>query len=90
MAKTGRIVVVGMAIAIGMVGVPGAHAADRGIATADIPAAMRVRAQTPALFAVIQEARERSTTFRGLLETINASDGIVYRGGPQSNPSSGR
>lgn len=42
------------------------------------PVVMRVRTTTPALATLIQEATERSTTFRGLVETINASDGIVY------------
>ena len=78
MTKTTRNVVVGMAIAMGTAGIPSADAADRGLGTADAPVVMRVRTNSPALATLIQEATERSTTFRGLVETINASDGIVY------------
>jgi hypothetical protein len=39
---------------------------------------MRIRTNTPMLATLIQEATERSVTFRRLVETINASDGIVY------------
>ena len=38
----------------------------------------RVRGRTLAIADVIQEAAARSATFRGLVDTINASDGIVY------------
>jgi hypothetical protein len=41
-------------------------------------AAARVRSSTPALVTLIREAEDRSVTFRGLVETINVSDGIVY------------
>jgi hypothetical protein len=78
MTKTTRNVVVGMAIAMGTAGIPSADAADRGLGTADAPVVMRVRTHTPALATLIQEATERSATFRRLVDTINASDGIVY------------
>ena len=38
----------------------------------------RVRADTPALSRLMQEASHRSPTFRGLMERIQATDGIVY------------
>ena len=38
----------------------------------------RVRSSSAAIAALVQQASERSKTFRGLVETINASDGIVY------------
>jgi hypothetical protein len=67
-----------MAIAMGIAGIPRADAADRDLGKADAPVVMRVRTTTPSLTALIREATERSITFRGLVETINASDGIVY------------
>lgn len=42
------------------------------------PPPSRVRSSAPAVAAMILEARERSATFRGLVETIEATDGIVY------------
>ena len=39
---------------------------------------VRIRAGNAAIATLIEHASERSTTFRGLLTTINASDGIVY------------
>jgi hypothetical protein len=69
---------VGMAIAIGTAGIPRAEAADRGGSTADAPVLVRDRTHSPAIATLIQEATERSATFRTLVETINASDGIVY------------
>ncbi len=38
----------------------------------------KVRSKDLAIAAAIQEAAARSATFRGLLDAINASDGIVY------------
>jgi len=46
-----------------------------GAAAAELP---RVRSTSPRLAAIIEDARERSETFRVLVETINSSDGIVY------------
>ena len=37
-----------------------------------------VRSFSPSMASVIQQAGERSATFRGLVETINASDSYVY------------
>src|SRR5437899_3553407 len=47
-------------------------------AGADRTAIPRVRSSNAAIAALIQQASERSKTFRGLVEAINASDGIVY------------
>jgi hypothetical protein len=47
-------------------------------AGAETPAVSRVRASTAAIARLIHQASERSKTFRGLVETIDASDGIVY------------
>ena len=41
----------------------------------DIP---RVRSTTPAIASLLAEAESRSATFRDLLRTIEATDGIVY------------
>ena len=38
----------------------------------------RVRSTSPALDALIARAAQQSHTFRGLIEAIYASDGIVY------------
>ncbi len=78
MTRTAQKMMVGMAIAMGTLGIPRAAAADRGLGATPAPLIMRVRTDSPALATLIQEATERSTTFRGLVETINASDGIVY------------
>ena len=42
------------------------------------PAVAGVRALNPALAKLIRQATERSLTFRGLIDSIEASDGIVY------------
>jgi hypothetical protein len=46
-------------------------------AGADEAAIGRVRSSNAAIAALIQQAGERSKTFRSLVEAINASDGIV-------------
>jgi hypothetical protein len=38
----------------------------------------RVRSNNPSIAVLIEQGRDRSTTFRSLLETIDASDGLVY------------
>lgn len=43
-----------------------------------VPAELGVRSSHPGLSAVIRTASERSMTFRGLLETIEATDGSVH------------
>jgi hypothetical protein len=47
-------------------------------AGADHAAIGRVRSSNAAIATLIQQAGQRSKTFRGLVEAINASDGIVY------------
>jgi hypothetical protein len=42
------------------------------------PALVRVRSDNPAIAALIRNATGWSTTFRGLTETIAATDGLVY------------
>lgn len=60
----GRVTTYGQAL--GTVGTPGA-ASDA-----------RVRAEDPALSALIRQAIDHSATFRSLVEAIQATDGIVY------------
>ena len=43
-----------------------------------VPAILRVRAESPLLAAAIVQGGERSTTFRRLIEAIDATDGLVY------------
>jgi len=57
--------------------------APPAVSGADIPAATHtsgphVRSNSAVILALIQQATERSATFRGLIETIDASDAIVY------------
>jgi hypothetical protein len=66
-----------MAIAIGTAGTPHAEAGEPGLGKA-ATSVIRIRTHTPVVATLIQEATERSATFRRLVETINASDGIVY------------
>ena len=44
----------------------------------DTPAVPRVRSHHPGIASLIERAAERSKTFRGLVEAIDASNGIVY------------
>ena len=44
----------------------------------DPPAMSRVRSHHPGIASLIERAAERSKTFRGLVATINTSNGIVY------------
>lgn len=73
MTKTTRQVMVGLMMT-GLVG------AGRPVFAAgvDAPATGRVRSSSPALVALMEQASERSETFRSLVDQINASDGIVY------------
>ena len=52
-----------------------AAAAD---ATPGAPTSGHIRSRSPAILALIQQATERSATFRGLVRTIDASEAIVY------------
>ena len=42
------------------------------------PEVPHVRSENPSIAAAIHDATERSATFRGLIETIQATDGLVY------------
>lgn len=53
-----------------------ARADDAPITPPSAPS--RVRSSAPAVAAMIREASALSPTFRGLIETIEATDGIVY------------
>jgi hypothetical protein len=57
-----------------LAGTPVAKAAEEAASAG----ASRVRSNHPRIVALIAEATERSPTFRGLVETIEATDGIVY------------
>ena len=69
MVKTFRHATVGLILTLGLA--PYATAAEAG----GLP---RVRSSRPWIVALINEAVERSQTFRSLVDTITASDGIVY------------
>ena len=69
MTKTFRNVTIGLILALGL--------AQRAAATEAV-SLPRVRSSRPWIGALIEQAIERSHTFRSLVETINASDGIVY------------
>ena len=73
MTKTTRRWVAGLAVA-------GAVVAGRSVSAAggDAPAMLRVRSSNPSIVVLINDASEQSKTFRALVDTINASDGIVY------------
>jgi len=46
--------------------------------TPDAPTSARVRAEDPALSALIRHATDQSATFRSLVEAIQATNGVVY------------
>ena len=73
MAKTTPYLMVGVMMA-------GLAGAGRPVAaqSMDAPSVPRVRSGNVSIAALISRATEQSKTFRGLMETINASDGIVY------------
>ena len=74
--RTRNLAVAAMAAAV--LGIPGLSAAADAIAV-DVPSPGRhVRSSNLALVALIQQAGERSATFRGLVEAIDASDSIVF------------
>lgn len=69
MATSFRIAAIGLILTLGP-----AHR----IAAAEGTSLPRVRSTSHRLAAVIEDARQRSQTFRSLTETINETDGIVY------------
>jgi len=83
MAKTTRILVAGIVMAGALVGAKHSEAAKPQANAAAArplvgPAASGVRTTNPVLATLIRQATERSATFRGLIDTIEASDGIVH------------
>jgi hypothetical protein len=82
MRKTGR-PAAGVAVVVAVLGWPsGAAALEPGAAVAGQPSRMapdaRVRGVSGRIVAVIIEAAARSETFRGLVDRIGTTDGIVY------------
>jgi hypothetical protein len=69
---TGQLVVVMMMT--GLLGTGGPVVAE-GVDTEAMP---RVRSHSPFIASLIGQAAERSKTFRGLVDAINTSKGIVY------------
>jgi hypothetical protein len=64
-----------------MFGVSRSAAAADDSPTAAVPATIltsRVRSSSPAIAGLMRKAAEQSATFRGLVQVIDASDGIVY------------
>ena len=74
MTRTTRHLMVGMM----MTGLLGAGRPATATGSDEAPAVPRVRSSSPSVAMVIKQASERSKVFRGLVETINASDGTVY------------
>ena len=66
MANAAPTVMAGLAMVIVLSAATEAHAAGR------------VRAEDPSLAALIAETAGRSTTFRQMIEALDASDGLVY------------
>ena len=73
MTRTTRSVMVGVVMA-GLMGTGRTVMAADG----DAPGMSRVRSSNPTILALIDQASEQSKTFRGLVETINAGDAVVY------------
>ncbi len=74
MTRTTRHLMVGMM----MTGLLGAGRPATATGVDDAPAVPRVRSSHASIVRAIKQASERSKTFRGLVESINASDGTVY------------
>jgi hypothetical protein len=74
--KTTRNLVAGLAVTVATAGAVRVAAASEAAGMADPE--RRVRTSSPVLAQLINDATERSDTFRGLIETIRTSDGIVY------------
>jgi len=81
MAHTTRILVAGIVMVGALVSAKHSEAAKpQAIAAAarpERPTAAGVRTTSPVLATLIRQATERSATFRALIDTIEASDGIV-------------
>jgi len=71
-ARIRRLLVLGLMVTeFAVVGAPACAAPAQA-------ASDHLRAANPTIASLIQQASERSATFRGLLNIISASDGIVY------------
>jgi hypothetical protein len=66
------------AVAAAVLGTPSLSAAADATRVDTPRPASHVRSSKPELIALIEQAGERSATFRGLIETINGSDSIVF------------
>ena len=78
MAKTTRNLVAGLVVLAALC-LGRAEAAETSEVATMAPAPVsRVRADAPAIKARILEATRRSATFRGLVDTIDATNGIVF------------
>lgn len=79
MTKQTRRIGAGIAVLITLVaGRPAAASDGRVVAAAAGTSMPRVRSSSPAITVLMREAAARSATFRGMVQTIDASDGIVY------------
>ena len=66
------------AAAVAVLGTPSLSVAADAIPGPPASSSTHVRSSSQTLLALIQQAGQRSTTFRGLLDIINASDSIVF------------
>ena len=82
MSRTTRTVVAGGVMAVLLMAAGQVDATDRQPpATLDVPvtpADPRVRTEDPVLAALIRDSTDRSTSFRRMVEAIQATDGVVY------------
>jgi hypothetical protein len=67
-----------LTVVIGIIAIPETAVAQRHVNDVTTSEMSRVRSRNPGLSALIGRASEASPTFRHLVETIDASDGIVY------------
>jgi hypothetical protein len=81
-AETTRQLVVGMLMAVMSVAAERVQAADRQEAVdrdlTGVSTSPRVRTDNPVIAALIEEATDRSITFRRLVGAIQATNGVVY------------
>ncbi len=75
MTKATRYLLVSAVLMAGLAGA--ARMAEAAGETASTDSS-HVRSSSPAIRALIVQAAEQSATFRGMVETINASDSVVY------------
>jgi hypothetical protein len=67
-----------LAMAAAVLGISSLSAAANAMAANPTISLDHVRSSNPALVVLIQQAGERSATFRGLIDAINASDSFVF------------